>query len=73
MSWSLVEPVVDDLDVVHQADEHVRVQLLDLVEVERAEEAVPPAERRVRVDDDVGVVLGRAGLGDNVLERCAAK
>ncbi len=36
--------------------------ILHLIEVEGAEEAVPPAERGVGVDDDVGVRLGGAGL-----------
>ena len=32
---------------------------------------MPPAKRRVRVDDYVGMFTGRGGLGDDVLETLA--
>ncbi len=68
-----VQAVVDDFDVVDEADEHVGFELVHLVEVERAEEAVPPAEGAVGIDDDVGMGVGRCGGGDDVLERGAAE
>ena len=69
----LVEAVVHHLDVVHQADEHLGLEHLQLVEVERAEEAVPPPERGVRVDDDVRVLGDGAGGADHVLQHRAAQ
>jgi hypothetical protein len=52
------EPLVNALDVVDDRQVEVGVERLDLVEVERGEQPVAPAERRVRVDDDVLVPLG---------------
>ena len=59
--------MVHDLDVVDQADEDVRVELLDLVQVEGREQAVAPAERRVRVDDDVVQARGVGPKGPGSL------
>ena len=64
------QALVDDLDVVDEAHKQVGLERLDLVEVERAEEAVTPAEGGVCVDDDVLAVLA---LGDGVLERGPAE
>ena len=52
------EPLVDALGVVEQREVEVGVERLDLVEVERREEPVPPAERGVRVDQHVLVLVG---------------
>ena len=63
-----VQAVVDHFDVVEQADEHVRIERTHLIEIKGTEQAVPPAECGVGVDDDVGVVLDRSRRGDDVLE-----
>jgi len=65
-----VQAVVDNLDVVDQADEDVRAQGGDLIEIEGAEQAVTPAEGGVGVDQHVLVPVG---LGDGVLEGGAAE
>ena len=59
--WSFVvaqQPLVDALGVVQQRDVQVGVERLDLVEVERGEQPMPPAERGVGVDEHVLVLLG---------------
>ena len=65
-----VQPLVDDLDVVHEADEHVRPEGRDLIEIESWKQTVLPAEGGVGVDDDV-LLFG--GAADDVLERGAAE
>lgn len=59
------EAFVDGVDVLDEVDEQVRVRLQHLVVVEGGKEPVPPAEGRVRVDDDVAVPLD---LAEDVLE-----
>ena len=51
-----VESLVDDLDVIDEADEEIGRELGDLVEVEGGEEPVSPAECGVCVDECVIVV-----------------
>ena len=55
------QALVDGLGVVEQGDVEVGVERLDLVEVERGEQPVPPAERGVRVDEHVLVLVGVRG------------
>ena len=68
-----VQSLVHHLDVVDEANEHVRLKLRDLIEVERGEEPVAPAECRVGVDDDVAVLARRQGCGDDVFKRRASQ
>ena len=63
-----MQTMMHHLDVVHETDEHVGSELSHEIEVKRAEQAVTPAKCRVGVDNDVGVVLHRQCLGDDVFE-----
>jgi hypothetical protein len=65
-----VETLVDRLGIVEQRQVQIGIELLDLVVVERGEQPVPPAERRVRVDDDVLVLVRGA---EDLLEHRAAE
>jgi hypothetical protein len=51
------QPLVDGVEVVNEDDVEVGVELDHLVVVERGEQPVLPAERRVRVDDHRVVLL----------------
>ena len=64
-----VEALVHHLDIVHQADEHVGLELGDLVEVDRREQPMAPAKGGVGVDDDIPVVLRWLGRRDDILKR----
>ena len=68
-----VQPLVHHLHVVDEADEHVGFELRDLVEVERGEQAMPPAEGGVRVQDHIPVLLGGHRRRDHILERRASQ
>ena len=59
------------LGVVEQRDVEVGVERLDLVVIKRGEQPVPPAERGVRVDQHVLVLLG--GLEDLLEDRAAER
>ncbi len=61
---------MDGFGVVEQRDVDIGVELLDLVEVEGGEEAMPPAECGVGIDQDVLVLLG---LAEDFLENGTAE
>ena len=69
----LVEPVVDHLNVVDQADKHIWLQHLQLIKVKRTEETMPPTERGMRIDDQVGMLRCRRCCGNHILEHRAAQ
>jgi len=65
-----VKLLVDDFDVVDEADEDIGFEFGDLVEIEGGEQAVTPAEGGVGVDEHV---ILAAGFGDDVFEGCSAE
>jgi hypothetical protein len=62
------QPYVKRFDAVNHTNKHIRVKLTNLVKVEGGEKSVPPAKRRVRIDNQVFV---RFGFGDDVLKDAA--
>ena len=52
------QALVNGLDVIEEREVEVGVEGLDLVEIERCKQTVPPPECRVRIDQDVLVPLG---------------
>ena len=67
----LVKTLMSDFDVVDEADEEIRFQRPDLIEVEGTEESVMPSERRVGVHGDVSMFFDRPGGRNDVLEGCS--
>lgn len=65
-----VQAMMNDFDVVHQTNEHIGSELVELVKVKGAEQAVAPPEGGMRIHDDVRFA---ACVGDDVLEHSAAK
>ena len=61
------------LNVVHQTHEHIGLQRLHLIEIERTEQTVSPAERGVGVDDQVRVIFDGMASIDDVFECRPAK
>ena len=64
------QPCVQRIDIVYQTYVHIGVKLSDVIEVERGEQAVPPTECGVCIDDQVPVLLGEI---ENVFEYTAAE
>ena len=62
----LHQPSVDRVHVIDQRHVHIRVQLRHLIEVERREQPVPPAKRRVRINQNVlGLFCRRQDIFDH--------
>jgi len=51
-----VEALVDDFDVIDEADEEVGIDFRYLVEIEGGEESVTPAEGGVGIDEHVFLI-----------------
>ena len=68
-----VQTGMHHLNVVHQTHEHIGLQRLHLIEIERTEQTVSPAERGVGVDDQVRVIFDGMASIDDVFECRPAK
>jgi len=64
------EPVMHPVDIIDKRDIEVGVERLHLVVVECVEQAMPPAESGVRVDDNVAMALAEV---QHIFKDAAAK
>ena len=68
----LMQSVMHSLDIINEANEAIRFQLLQLIKIECAEEPMSPSECGVRIDNDIGMFILWMCRRDDILECSSA-